>query len=94
MLNRKNISNAVMLGIVAGAVATSSYLAYETVDYAKKFHVLSEVDAAVDFNGDYYASKEEWRIVYNTLGVQNTGKKGEDLELGQLEKYLEIKATD
>lgn len=94
MLSRKNISNAVMGCIVAGAVVTSSYLAYGTVDYARKFNILSEIDSAVDVDGDYNATTSEWGIVYNTLGVQNTGKKGVDLELGQLEKYLEIKESD
>lgn len=90
MLNRKNMGNAVIYGIVAGAVVTSIYLASEAVSYARKFNVLSEVDAAVDFNGDYRASKEEWGVVYSTLGVQDTGRRGEDLEPNQLEKYLKL----
>jgi hypothetical protein len=91
MLTKKNISNSIICGIVAGAIVTSTYLVSEAINYTRKFNLLSKVDAAVDVNGDYKAVTSEWGIVYSTLGVENTGRRGEDLEASQLEKFLEIK---
>ncbi len=87
MLNRKNISNSVKYGILVGALVVTALSAYE----ARKLYVSSKIDAVVDVDGDYDASKSEWGVVYNALGVENTGRRGEDLGLGQLEKFLEMK---
>ena len=94
MLTKKNIGNSVIYGIVAGALVTSAYLASEAISYARKFNTLSKIDAIVDVNGDYKATKPEWGIVYSTLGVEDTGRRGEDLELSQLEKFLETSGDE
>ena len=56
--------------------------------FSHRVQVIDKIDRIVDYNKDYNATENEWSIVYDELGLKNSGQKGNDLTISQLEKYL------
>lgn len=51
--------------------------------------VREEVAKVIDYNNDKIVSDSEWNSVYQKLGIVDNGKRGKDLQIPSLEKFLQ-----